>query len=434
MARTAAANVAVPVATVLTGPVLAHALGVLGRGQVAAATAPVLLLTTVATFGLPDALLYHAARHERLDPRVLRRALAALLVTGVLGSVVCLLVAPLLAPGDPHLARLISIAGTAAPFSLLAAGCRGVSAGSRDWRSVTREQYVTALTRVLLLVGLLVAGALTVLPAALVLAFSPAAGLLAYANVARRVRRPLPEAEAVSGRRLATYGLTTWVGALSGTVLSRLDQVLMTPLSSAGQLGLYAAGVNLADLLLVANNAIRDVTFAADARQAVNAHVVRSCQLALTLALALGGLLAATSPVLVVLLFGRDFASAVPSACVLVAAAVIGAPTAVAGAALSARGRPGLRSLALLAAACVNVLLLVLLVPGRGSLGAALATLGGNAVAAVSGSVLLRRETGISPLSCYRPNPALLRTAVLQAAGLLAARRRPRDDAGQVTP
>ena len=76
----------VPAAGVLTQPILARALGVEGRGELALALAAPGLALAVATLGLPEALVYYLAKH----PRITRPALllASLVVLGL--GVVCL--------------------------------------------------------------------------------------------------------------------------------------------------------------------------------------------------------------------------------------------------------------------------------------------------------------------------------------------------------
>ncbi len=56
-----------PLAMLISAPILAQALGVDGRGEVAAATAPLILVITAATFGIPDAVTYVIARTPRRE-------------------------------------------------------------------------------------------------------------------------------------------------------------------------------------------------------------------------------------------------------------------------------------------------------------------------------------------------------------------------------
>jgi O-antigen/teichoic acid export membrane protein len=119
------------------------------------------------------------------------------------------------------------------------------------------------------------------------------------------------------------------------------------------------------------------------------------------MSLAIGLILAACLPFGLPLLFGADFSPAVPAAFILLAAVVLVIPGSIAGAGLSARGRPGMRSLSLLAACVLNVGALFLLVPSLGAVGAALATLIGNIVASQLNIVCINRVSGIPLRSFY---------------------------------
>ncbi|MBN9618746.1 MAG: polysaccharide biosynthesis C-terminal domain-containing protein, partial [Actinobacteria bacterium] len=68
---------------------------------------------------------------------------------------------------------------------------------------------------------------------------------------------------------------------------------------------------------------------------------------------------------------------------------------------LSARGRPGLRSAALVIACPINVGLVFLLVPHQGAMGAAIATLAGALVASNLVIYFTWRHFQVSPLDFY---------------------------------
>src|SRR4051812_49233962 len=65
VASTAIGYVAPPFAAIVTSPILARSLGVEGRGEIAAATAPYMLGIVVATMGIPEAVTYFVARNQR---------------------------------------------------------------------------------------------------------------------------------------------------------------------------------------------------------------------------------------------------------------------------------------------------------------------------------------------------------------------------------
>jgi O-antigen/teichoic acid export membrane protein len=156
---------------------------------------------------------------------------------------------------------------------------------------------------------------------------------------------------------------------------SRLDQLLITPLAGVYELGLYAVAAAVGEVIQLLNVSIRDVIFTVESESPNDERAAQAARVSTLMTLALGGALAAVSPWAVPFFFGADFADAVPLTMLLTLASVLGNPGSVAGAVLSGRGRPGLRSLSLAIGVVVNVVAVIVLVPPMGALGAALATL-----------------------------------------------------------
>src|SRR3954465_10355366 len=73
------ANMFIPATALITGPILARALGPEGRGIFAAVTTPLLLASLLGTLGLQDALTQFLARRGLTPVSGLRHAAAALL-------------------------------------------------------------------------------------------------------------------------------------------------------------------------------------------------------------------------------------------------------------------------------------------------------------------------------------------------------------------
>jgi O-antigen/teichoic acid export membrane protein len=169
---------------------------------------------------------------------------------------------------------------------------------------------------------------------------------------------------------------------MTGILLSRLDQLFITPLAGTAQLGLYAVAVQISDVSLLAHTAVRDVMTSSDAGERRDDKILASARISFAGTLLTGLVIAGSAPFWIAFLFGSGFEDALPSIALLTCAAVLGVPGSIAGAALSARGRPGLRSLSLAIAATANLLLVLLLVPPLGATGAALATLIGSIIAA----------------------------------------------------
>jgi O-antigen/teichoic acid export membrane protein len=283
--------------------------------------------------------------------------------------------------------------------TLLIGLLRGVASAAQQWRMVALERGAAATIRLVVILVLWGLGALTPLSATIVLSLMPILGALIYVRLPHAVRsRYHPDSEAdgstASTRGLLSYGGRIWLGSISGILLSRIDQTLMTALSGSYALGLYAIAVTVSELPLIINSAVRDVTFATDAAAPDSSRLTASARVSFVACLAAGVLIGVSMPFWLPWLFGADFADAVPVAAVLIGAVVLGTPGSIGSAGLSARGRPGLRSIALLIAAIVNIVLLLVLAPILGAVGAAIATFVGNLVAANLNLVFLKRIAG----------------------------------------
>ena len=402
MMTTMVGNLFPPLAALFSGPILGHALGVDGRGAVAAATAPLALITVVATFGIPEATTYFIARSPALLKKIGGRGFAIMTSTGLVSTAMVLLGREWLSGGNPYIAQLIVIASLAIVPNLLVGVLRGMASGLHRWRLVANERILSSVLRLVSLVPFWLSGNLTPLTATILLAVMPLFGALAYIPMTKAqslAHQPGvgTDSESTGYRAMTSYGLRMWVGSISGRLLARLDQTLMTPLSSSSQLGLYVVAVSIGELPLIINSAVRDVTFAADARKSVDERLGASARISGVACATAGIVIGATMTWWVPVMFGAGFAAAVPSAAVILLSVVISTPGSIAGAGLSARGHPGLRSVALVIACVVNVFLLFVLVPAGGSMGAALATLAGQVVYSNLNLIFLWRRFGVSP-------------------------------------
>jgi O-antigen/teichoic acid export membrane protein len=362
---------------------LAQGLGVDGRGELAAATAPLLLAAAGLTLGIPEALTYFIAR--RIGPRrqVLLSGLVGSAVVGIIGTIAIWLLAPLLSGGDSYVAGLITIVGFTLAPSMIATSTRGFMRGTQLWHLIALDQVTASLFRIAAVLVLLTTGTLSPLTAGLVTGGANFVGLIVYAAAPAALKRrgALPSDspdEDVHGwplrRQMASYGLGVWLGAAAGVMLSRLDQVLLISLSTAAVLGLYAVAVSIAEVVRVFNTAVRDVVFSLQSSR----HDIDALALASrvsTLFTFIGSVgIAVAAWILVPPLFGEEFRAAVPLIFILLAGTVIGNPGSVVAAGLSARGRPVLRSIAIAIGVAINVIGIYALVPFWGATGAAVAS------------------------------------------------------------
>jgi O-antigen/teichoic acid export membrane protein len=214
--------------------------------------------------------------------------------------------------------------------------------------------------------------------------------------------RPLREVV----RPVTSFGLKLWPGTLSGIIILRLDQVLIAPFAGAGELGLFAVAVSVAELPATALVAVRDIVFAASTdRQSPTlvAHATRVVVL-VTVPICAAGILVA--PFVVPLLFGDDFRGAVGMSQILLAAAVPSGVGMILSGGLLGIGRPGTASAVQVTAAAVTVIGLVVTVPIFGAIAAAWTALGSRLLSAVLATYAIVRHTDLGVAECVVPRMA----------------------------
>jgi len=256
--------------------------------------------------------------------------------------------------------------------ALIVGVLRGAATGRQMWGAVAMERLVNTLLRVLCLGLLLVVGQLTVLTAVLVTCLSPMVAGLVYTRLLSRP--PDDSAEPVLAgslsRLLLSYGGRVWFGSVASMLLARIGQLLMAPLSTVEDLGLYSVAITISDVPLIVALAIAGALHGVNSRSTDSTQVTTTARMTLLVGfmgcVALGGSL----PLWISPLFGEEFEAAVVPTLMLLVAALICIPGLMAASGIAAWGRPGRRSLGLGFALVVNLGVFVILVPPFGVIGA----------------------------------------------------------------
>ena len=371
----------VPAAGVLTQPILARALGAGGRGELAAALAAPGLALAVATLGLPEALTFYLAKHPRLTRPAL---LWATLVASGLG-LVCLLAAylavPFLSFGDPALGRLIVLAMALTIPALVVGVFRGAATGRQMWGAIAAERLVNTVLRVLGLGLLWVLGSLDVFTAVMVSCLSPMVAGLVYVRLLRQPPDD-PEQQLAGNalKLLLTYGSRVWFGSVASMLLARVGQLLMAPLSSVEDLGLFSVASTIADLPLIVALAIAGALHGVNSKVNDPAQVTTTARVTLLVGFVGCAVLGGTLPFWIRPLFGEEFGAALVPTLMLLLSAIICIPGLMAATGIAAWGRPGRRSIGLGITLVTNVVFLVLLVPRLGVIGGCVTSIVSNVV------------------------------------------------------
>jgi O-antigen/teichoic acid export membrane protein len=413
----------VPAAGVLTQPVLARALGAAGRGELAAALAPAALTLAVATLGLPEALTYYLAKYPRLTRPALLRAGLVASILGILCLAGVYLAIPFLSTGDAGLGRLIVLGMALTIPALLVGVFRGAASGRQMWGAVAAERLVNTVLRVLGLGLLWAVGELDVLTAVLVSCFSPMVAGLVYVRLLLRPRDVDPEHHQPAGgptKLLLSYGSRVWFGSVASMLLARAGQLLMAPLSSVEDLGLFSVATTISDLPLIVALAIAGALHGVNSKSNDSTQVTTTARVTLLVGFVGCAVLGGTLPFWIKPLFGAEFGAATVPTLMLLVAALICIPGLMAATGVAAWGRPGRRSIGLCITLVTNIVVFVLLVPRLGVIGGCLTSIVSNLVLTTFMVIVASRVIKEPVSSFLLPRPSDVALAWREGRNLFA--------------
>lgn len=408
--------------TVVSGTMNARLLEPRGRGELAAIQTIPSALGAIAVLGLPSAVAYFTAR----NPNEARRLTTTAAIIAFLAALPFMAVGYLVMPralhsqseaviGNARLYLLFVVqqsVGGMAYLALQGLGKFGI------WNVLRFGPNLAAVAAIgsAWCTGNVTAGSV----ARRFLFLSACLVPIAYA-VLWRSSKSGARPSSSRAKELLRYGLPSALMVPVSVLNLQLDQMLMAAWLPSEALGLYAISVSWSGLLAPVLGALGAVIFpqlAAVEDPEVRRNLVgRSLRAAVLLVIILGVGLAAITPVLFPMLFGRAFTSAVPAALILIGAGMVLSMNTVFGEILRGLGEPRWPLLSQLAALPVTVVLLLVLLPRWSLVGAGLSSVAAYLTAAVVCLVGIRRGCGLSSRALLVPTAAdlsMLKTTVLQ--------------------
>jgi O-antigen/teichoic acid export membrane protein len=378
VARTAGFNVASNVFAALGGVILARAVDPTVRGEYAAVTAWFGVALVVGSLGQPAALCFYVARSPERAREYVATSRAMMLATGTVAIVAGLLLAPLLAHGNPGLTvayrvafggSLLAYVGASYTFSLQA----------RDidrWNALRLSQPVLGC---LALCALWALRLLTLETALLAMLGSMLVQLGWAHHCCRRAGLAPGTARAALARPLAGYGVAQIASVAPATLNAQLDQLILSQLVPLADLARYSIAVSITLLPVPFVAAIGYVAFPRLAAQRVISD--RSLRMQRLAVLASAGVaagmllpIAAAAYWVVPLVFGAAYRGAVPLIWILTPGGIFLACGQVVGDLLRGMNRPNFVAGSQWLAAIYTVVLLYALLPSCGVAGAAIAS------------------------------------------------------------
>jgi len=392
---TTAATLASAPVNLATGIIAARALSPDGRGSYAAIFALVTVPGYLASLGSRATVGYFVGSGRATANQML----SVWLVLGLMSSAVTVGALQLLLPvalaaqseSTLEIARWYSVTVLAVILSEVGAGLLVACKRPRLFAVAVVAQPLVQLAGYLILLALdsfTVATALTsttcgfLTPAALGAWVALQEGFL-------EIPRPRLMADT------ASYGFRSALGGLSSLANQRLDLLVMPSLIGPVAIGYYAVASNMAAILVTLGQALSTVFLPAAA-----AHGTRSDSVALTadtfrrtvlLAALVGAAAALAAPVVVPLVYGPEFTEVTPLFWILLPGVVLLTGGLILIAAIDARGRPGLSSVAQACGAVVTVAGLAALLKPLGATGAALVSTFSYITTCLAAAVLYSR-------------------------------------------
>ena len=406
--RTLVTNFALAALGLLNSVFLSRWLGPTGRGEVAAAMLWPTLLVYLSSLGLISATLYFAALPGSKPTPIFVNATVLSFAQSVAAFIVGFAALPLLLHSQT--ASVVSVSRLyllVIPLSLVTQYGVSILQGrlrisAFNWlRTVLPAGYLIG-TIILMITGRL--GLLNII--VLHLCLNVVIVLATLVVLARSGIRLAFGFDSLLARQMLKYGAKVHVGNVSGLANMSLDQVLMAALLPSNYLGLYVVAVSAASVSQVFSQAVQMVSTPSIAQRespieraaVLQAVFHRYWLLSFLVTLTIGVLL----PVAIPAVFGANFREAVwPAEMLLLGAFFIGAKDVLSGGA-QALGNPWLGSKAHLFALVLTVVLLFLLLPAMGIMGAAIATAAASLSQLTVVAHGLRKRYDISLVELFR--------------------------------
>jgi antigen flippase len=370
-------QVVVVVINIATGVLTARMLGPDGRGVFAAVTTWPQLLATLSIAGLNSAIIFRM----RKSPERVGGVGGAALILSVTFSSCAIAVGWMLMPY--LMARYSAETIWFAQLCLVSVFVNSTQmvvkqgfAGTGQFGLFNLAQLLPQLFYLAALVALMSAGLLTARTAVLALLGGGAIALLVSLRSFIRIVGPSLRAGFKELRPVTSYSARASLMDIVFTLATYADRIILIPMLSRSELGLYAVAYSFSRVIQMAQPAVVSVVFShmshATEERGKLLHDRAVRLLAFALLLGCGALWIAGKPLLA-LAYGEQFEAANIIFRLLVIEASLGALSQVTAQLFLSVDRPGTVSTIQVGVLCVSLVLLLILAPLYGAEGAAIA-------------------------------------------------------------
>lgn len=374
-----AASAAIQAMNVLTGVLLARALGPEGRGELTTVLLWPALLATIGSLGVAQASTFYAARSaapvEAMAGTAAALAFAETLLLECIGIPAVYFISQHL---DAPVRTAAFIYLGVIPLNLLALSALGILNGLQRYVAYQSLRALVILMTTVQLAALAAFATVTVTRAAIAYLVADFVTLTVAVLLLRRELHSRPRFDRRLVRRLLGFGIKSHLSSVSSIFNERLDQLLISLFFEPFRLGLYVVAVTLTSAVTLIGTSVENVALPLIARrktlleQQEGARAFAGVTLMLSVGISVPMIILA--PTLIQFFFGRSFLGATDVSRILLVAAVVLSTNRALAAILKAVDRPLDAGLAEGAALVATIGGLSVMLPAFGLVGAGLAS------------------------------------------------------------
>jgi len=362
-----------------TGILTARTLQPAGRGELAAMILWPLFMASVTTLGVPSSLIYYLRHRPDERERLVANGFMMATVLGVVAAVVAATALPWwlhqYSASIIHAAEWFLV--TVPVCSITLAG-RAILEASDDFSTSNAVQTLTPFATLIGLLAFWGIHRLTPYTAAFsYIAASIPTFWLMYKRV-RRVGLTRWSFDPAIVTLMLSYGVRSYGIDLLGTLALQVDQVLVVSLLSPSAMGSYVVVLSLSRMLNLFQNSVVMVLFPKAAGRSAEEAVAltgRSVRLSGFITALSGIFVCIAGPMLLRILYGKEYVGAVGALRILVVEVVLSGATFVLAQAFMALGRPGIVTILQAVGLSLSIPMMLWLIPHYGIYGAAVSLL-----------------------------------------------------------
>ena len=365
------------VLNVLTGIVTARMLGPDGRGVYAALTLWPPFLAMLSVAGLNRAIVVRM----RKAPEAIGAVAGAAAMLGFLQSLVAVVLGATLLPAfmsnyPPAIVAFAQVCLLGVVFNAAQNVVKQTFAGTGHFGCCSLMHLLPQLFHFLALLALIALVDLTPSIAAVALFGASAAAVVVMLPAFVRIAKPRLQGVVAEVRRLSSFAARAALTDVVFTIVMYADRLILLPLLSAAELGIYAVAFSFSRLIQFVQPAITSVVLSCmsghDEADGKRLHDEISRVLLASLVIGCG-LLWLAGESLLALAYGDQFRAANWIFRFLVIEAAFGVLSQVSVQLFQSRERPGIVSIIQVATLCLTLAAIFALVPHYGAVGAAVA-------------------------------------------------------------